>query len=211
MVTEFTLRKISKLVSKIDSRVHTLQQDVRKNITVSVVIHDNVDSMLAKATDARDEYGDDLETLQSLIDARVVLRGALGSANQTAGINYAVTELRGLEQKLAVVSSLLKTVPDETQLSKDTLARRMSARASAQGKATIDVGYGGRYRDGDSDSATLPVLTDQDIDALKVSEKTFKNAIEVTHDKLEHLNSSVGIELPDDVIETLTDLEILGL
>lgn len=211
MTTEFTLRKISKLVSKIDGRVHALQRDVRKNITVSVVIHDSVDSMLAKATDARDDYGVDLETLQSLLDARVVLRGALGSANQTAGINYAVTELRGLEQKLAVVSSLLKTVPDETQLSKDTLARRMNARAMAQGKATIDVGYGGRYRDGDSDSVTLPVLLDQDVEELKAAEKTFKNAIEATHDKLEHLNSSVGIELPDDVIETLTDLEILGL
>ncbi len=210
MTIEFTLRKISKLVSKIDRRVGDVTGEVHKNVTAPVVIHDEVDDMLSKVTDARDEYGDSFETLQGLIDARVVLRGALGSANQTAGINHAVTELRGLEQMLSVVKQLLRTVGDDTQLSATTLERRVSARRETQKSTTIEVGYGAR-RGASGESLVLPTLIDQDVDELKVLQKDLQNAIETTHDKLEQLNSSVGIELPDDVVETLTDLEILGL
>ena len=214
MTTEFTLRKISKLVSKIDRRVGELTGDVNKNVNVSVVIHDEVEDMLDRVSDVQTEWRNDFETLQSLLDIRVTLRGALGSANQSAGINHAVTELRGLEQKLSVVNQLLSKVGDETQLDENTLSRRIEARRQTQKSTTIDVGYGGFGRRGAgdaSDSATLPVLNSSEVAQLEVLKKTFRNAIETTHDKLEHLNSSVGIELPDDVIETLTDLEILGL
>ena len=214
--TGFTLRKISKLVSKIDRRVGELMSDVNKNVSVSVVIHDEVDAMLVKVTNTQNDWAEDFTALQSLIDVRVTLRGALGSANQTAGINHAVTELRGLEQKLSVVRQLLDRVDNETQLDSKTLARRIDARRSTQKSTTIDVGYGGyggrsRGKGNDNDSVDLPTLTDDDVAVLEELRKTFQNAIETTHDKLEMLNSSVGIELPDDVVETLTDLEILGL
>ena len=210
--TGFTLRKISKLVSKIDRRVGELTGDINKNVSVPVVIHDEVDAMLVKVRGTHAEWADDFAALQSLIDIRVTLRGALGSANQSAGINHAVTELRGLEQKLCVVNQVLRTAGDETQLDLKTLARRIDARRETQKSTTIDVvGYGSRARASTGDSADLPTLTDDDIATLEELKKTFQNAIETTHDKLEMLNSSVGIELPDDVVETLTDLEILGL
>lgn len=212
MSTEFTLRKISKLVSKIDRRVGELTGDVNKNVTVPVVIHDEVDAMLAKVANVQTEWSEEFDTLQSLIDVRVTLRGALGSANQSAGINHAVTELRGLEQKLSVVTQVLRTVGDETQLDISTLERMIDARRETQKSTTIDVrGYGSRARASDNDSVILPTLIDDDVVTLEALKKILQNAIETTHDKLEMLNSSVGIELPDDVVETLTDLEILGL
>ncbi len=206
---EFTLRKISKLVSKIDRRIGELTGEVNDNLTVSVVIHDEVDTMLEKVVAVQKEWLKNFDTLQSLINVRVTLRGALGSANQTAGINHSVTELRGLEQMLSVVKQLLRTVGDDTQLSATTLTRRVEARRDGQKSTTIEVGYGSRRNS--SESLILPTLIDQDVDELKVLQKELQNAIETTHDKLEQLNSSVGIELPDDVVETLTDLEILGL
>lgn len=212
MTTEFTLRKISKLVSKIDSRIHKYTDEVHSNVTVPVVIHDPVDDMVVTVENARDEYGSGFETLQNLMDVRVTLRGALGSANQSAGINHLVTELRGLEQKLAVVTQVLRSAPNEVQLSRETLGRRMAARCESQKSATIDVmGYGSRRTAADSDSANLPVLTLEDIHDLEELQGTFQDAIEFTHDQLEKLNSTVGIELPDDVMEILQDLDIVGL
>lgn len=212
VMTEFTLRKISKLVSKIDGRIHNVTGEVNDNITAPVVIHDNVDLMLEAVSNARDAYGDAFETLQGLLDVRVTLRGALGSANQSAGINYLVTELRGLEQKLSVVTQLLKSVPKENQLSRETLARRMEARQHTQLNTTInDMGYGSRRRANDDDSVDLPTLLEADIHNLEEFQRTFQDAIETTHDKLEQLNSSVGIELPEDVVEVLQDLDIIGL
>ncbi len=215
MTTEFTLRKISKIVSKIDRRIGQLTGDVNDNVTVSVVIHDEVDEMLNAVADVHAEWTTNFETLQSLIDARVVLRGALGSANQTAGINHSVTELRGLEQKLSVVTQLLRDAETETQLDSNVLERRIVARREGAKSTTIDVGgysgFGRRGRESNSDSLNIPVLTDQDVGFLKARQRVFQDAIETTHDKLEQLNSSVGIELPDDVVKSLQDLEILGL
>ena len=214
MTTEFTLRKISKLVSKIDRRIGEVSTDVHRNVSVPVVIYDDVVDIRVKVTETQTEWAEGFAALQKLIDVRVTLRGALGSANQTAGINHAVTELRGLEQKLSVVNQLLSAVGDETQLDSKTLGRRMQARRETQKSTTIDVGYGGyRTRAGNdaSDSVNLPALTGLDITTLENFKKTFQNAIEVTHDKLEQLNSSVAIELPDDIVAILTDLEILGL
>ena len=212
MVTEFTLRKISKLVSKIDSRIHKVTGEVNDNVTVPVVIHDNMTEMLIAVTNTRDAYGDAFETLHGLLDVRVTLRGVLGSANQNAGINHLVTELRGLEQKLSVVTQLLRTAPKENQLSRDTLERRMDARREAQKTATIDVmGYGSRHSPDNGDSVDLPVLLESDVHDLEELQRSFQDAIETTHDKLEQLNSTVGIELPEDVVEVLQDLDILGL
>lgn len=215
MATEFTLRKISKLVSKIDRRIGQLTGEVNDNVTVPVVIHDEVDVMLTKVADVHTEWDKNFETLQKLIDARVVLRGALGSANQTAGINRSVTELRGLEQKLSIVTQLLRDVESETQLDSIVLERRIVARREGAKSTTIDVGgYGGfgrRGRETSSDSLNIPVLTDQDVGELKAQQRVFQDAIETTHDNLEQLNSGVGIELPDDLVQSLQTLEILGL
>ncbi len=209
MTNELTLRKISKVVSKIDGRIHELSRDVHGNVTARVVIHDDVSSMLIKVKETHEDYDRNRATLLSLIDMRVTLRSALGSMNQTAGINHLVTELRGLEQKLGVIGQLQRAAPEETQLPEDTLTRRMEARAEAAKSATIDVGGYGRVGR-DESTTNLPVLTDWDVEHLKATEKQLEDQIEAVHDKLEQLNAVTAIELPEDIVKELKDLEIIS-
>ena len=203
MITELTLRKISKLISKIDNRIHELGREVHGNVTAAVVVHDPVKDMIDKVQDTQTEWDEGLNTLLRLVDVRVTLRSALGSANTSAGINHLVTELRGLEQKLGIVNQLVRQAPKETQLSEDVLLGRMEARREAQKSATIDVMSGYHRHGNDESTANLPVLTEEDVVFLEAEVKTFQDAIETTHDKLEQLNASVGIELPDDVTQEL--------
>lgn len=214
MTKDLTLRKISKLVSKIDNRIHEISRDVYANVTTAVVVHDPISDMLSKVEDTRTEWDEGLNALLRLVDVRVTLRSALGAANTNAGINHLVTELRGLEQKLSIVTQLIRQAPKETQLSNKVLILRMEARQEAQKNATIDVsGYGGgRFGSGvavDGSTVSLPVLTDKDVTSLELQVKTLQDAIETTHDKLEQLNASVAIELPDDVVQELQDLDII--
>ena len=210
MTKELTLRKISKLVSKIDNRIHELSRDVHNNVTTTVVVHDPVPDMVDRVEDTRTEWDEGLNTLLRLVDVRVVLRSALGATNTNAGINHLVTELRGLEQKLGIVTQLVRQAPKETQLSEDVLALRMKARREAQKNATIDVsGYSLGRHVGDVNEAKLPTLTNNDVIVLETQVKLFEDQIETTHDKLEQLNASVAIELPDDVVQELQDLDII--
>ena len=119
-----------------------------------------------------------------------------------------MTELCGLEQKLNLSRQIQRSSPKETQLTVDVLKRRMEARREAQTNATIDVsGYGRQNAEVTSD---LPVLGKHNIVYLELMETQMKDQIEATHDKLEHLNSTVAIELPDDVVEELQSLNILS-
>ena len=211
MIKELTLRKISKLVSKIDDRTHKLSNEVHGNVTVTVHIHDAVSRMIGKVKDARTEWDEGLNTLLRLIDVRVTLRSALGAANTNAGINHLVTELRGLEKKLGIVTQLARLAPKETQLPDNVLARRMEARREGQKGVSIDVSSSYRFRGAadDENTANLPVLTDDDVVFLESQITTLQDAIETTHDKLEQLNATVAIELPDDVVQELQDLDLI--
>ncbi|KKN14209.1 hypothetical protein LCGC14_0998480 [marine sediment metagenome] len=208
MTKELTLRKISKLVSKIDDAIRERSRDIYENIVTTVVIHDPISDMIKTVVGANEDWDEALMEVLRLIGLRVTLRGALGSANQSAGINHLVTELCGLEQKLNLSRQIQRSAPKETQLTVDVLKRRMEARREAQTNATIDVsGYGRQNAEVTSD---LPVLGKHNIVYLELMETQMKDQIEATHDKLEHLNSTVAIELPDDVVEELQSLNILS-
>ena len=211
MTKELTLRKISKLVSKIDNRIHELSREVHSNVTATVVVHDPFSDMITKVHDTRTEWSRGLKDLLSLVGLRVTLRSVLGSANTNAGINHLVTELRGLEQKLSILTQLVRQAPQETQLSDNVVARRMEARREGQKGVSIDVSSSYRFRGhaDDENTAKLPVLTDEDVTFLESQVKAVQDAIETTHDKLEQLNATVAIELPDDVVQELQDLDLI--
>jgi hypothetical protein len=212
MTIELTLRKISKLVSKIDNRIHETSRDVHDKIVATIVVHDSVSDMIDLVAGTWHEWDEAFNALLRLVDVRVTLRGALGSANQNAGINHLVTELRGLEKKLSIVTQVLRSAPKETQLTTEQLRRRMEARREASKNTTIDVsgGYGRHFGGDDGITANLPVLQDGNIVSLETQVKLFEDQIETTHDKLEQLNATVAIELPDDVVTELQDLDILA-
>ena len=211
MTKELTLRKISKLVSKIDDRTHKLSSEVHDNVTTTVVIYDAISGMIDKVQDTRTAWDEGLNTLLRLIDVRVTLRSALGAANTNAGINHLVTELRGLEKKLSIVTQLARLAPKETQLPDKVLTGRIEARREAQKGVSIDVSSTYRFhgRSEDESTSNLPVLTDDDVVFLEAQIKIVQDAIETTHDKLEQLNATVAIELPDDVVQELQDLDII--
>lgn len=203
MSTELTLRKLSKLVTKLDARIYEVGQEVTGNVSAPVVIHDEVKDMVSKVNEVSAELDGSLDLLIRLIALRVTLRDAIGSTNQTAGVNRLVTELRGLEQQLSYISSLRQATKGDTQLSPATLKLRIvAAREQALAPDSYSIG---RARD----TVELPVYTEAFVEMLESRDKMMTAQIEEIHDKLEQINSTVRIQIENDLATEMREVEIL--
>lgn len=203
MSTELTLRKLSKLVTKIDARIYEVGQEATTNVSTPVVIHDEIQDMRKKVDLASHDLESSLDTLIRLIGLRVTLRDAIGITNQQAGVNRLVTELRGLEQQLSYINTLRQATRGETRLSFDTLKLRMTA--AREQSLTPDT-YTLRR---DRDTTELPAFTEKFVEKLEAHDKVMSAQVEQIHDKLEQINSTVLIQIEDDLATEMRELEIL--
>lgn len=204
MSTELTLRKLSKLVTKIDARIYEVGQETTSNVSVPVVIHDEIKDMRSKVDQASDELETSLEMLIRLIALRVTLRDAIGSTNQTAGVNRLVTELRGLEQQLSYINTLRQATKGETRLSLETLKLRIIA---AREQSLTDASYAVRR---DRNIFELAAFEESFVELLDSYDKVMTAQVEDIHDKLEQINSTVRIQIEDDLATEMRELEILA-
>jgi hypothetical protein len=204
MSTELTLRKLSKLVTKIDARIYEVGQEATHNVSAPVVIHDEIKDMRKKVDQASSDLESSLDMLIRLIGLRVTLRDAIGITNQQAGVNRLVTELRGLEQQLSYISTLRQATRGETRLSLETLKLRIIA--AREQSLTPDT-YTLRR---DRDTNELPAFTEKFVETLEAHDKVMSAQVEEIHDKLEQINSTVRIQMEDDLLTEMRELEILA-
>lgn len=204
MSTELTLRKLSKLVTKIDDRIYEMGQEMTSNVSVPVVIHDEIEDMRNKVARASQDLESSLSTLLRLIGLRVTLRDAIGIANGSAGINRLVTELRGLEQQLSYINTLRQATKGETRLSLDTLKLRIIA---VREQSVSADSYTLRR---DRNTVELPAFEESFVELLDSHDKVMAAQVEEIHDKLEQINSTVRIQIEDDLATEMRELEILA-
>ncbi len=203
MSTELTLRKLSKLVTKIDARIYEVGQETSSNVSVPVVIHDEITDMRSKVDQASKDLKSSLSFLLRLIGLRVTLRDAIGITNQSAGVNRLVTELRGLEQQLSYINTLRQATKGETRLSLDTLKLRIIA---AREQALTADSYSIRR---DRNIFELAAFDESFVELLDSHDKVMTAQVEEIHDKLEQINSTVRIQIEDGLATEMRELEIL--
>jgi len=200
-----TLRRIKKLVNKIDDELQLETSDLEKNLSRSVFVHDSNAEIERQLNEALAAWRTSLDRSSALQRVRQQLRELAGLTNASTGVNSLVTELRSLEQMRTIITRQLRRVPDARPDS-TALSTRLTA-LRKRGEATrIEVStYGG----GDSTTINVYTLEQSDLDSLREQEKALKNRIEAVGDRLERINASVEVEIPAALEDALKTLELV--
>jgi hypothetical protein len=203
---EVTIRKATKLVSRIDNKLAEFNRVVTQSTTRSVFVHDELLTVTNQLLEANDKYQDALTALQDLYELRVEIRALVGAANAQHKINDRVTKLRGLESMLSVVKQIRRTVT-EPVLENEQLRVRLAALAKKASGAQVSVQAWGQRED--TDTVTLSTLAQADLDELESFELKYQRAIEDLHDELESINNNTTLELSDVLVASLVSFDVL--
>lgn len=203
---EITLRKATRLVSKIDCRINELSADVSTSTSKTVFVYDATNDVALQLTETLKEHREGLTLLLRLYDARVTLRNLVGTTNATSGVNELVTLLKGYEAKFQFVSSILLRGKD-VQLSRPALNTRLEAYRTNKNATQVSIRTS--YVERNDDNVAFGVLEQADLDSLRSLERELSKKSEATHDQLERINNTVTVDLPDDVVAVLTEAEVL--
>jgi hypothetical protein len=196
---ELTLRKASKLVNKIDKKLGEMRGEVSDVANFRVSIHEPVEQSVQQIDDSTDSAHELLVNIERLMTIRTEIRKGIGHANShgtaKAGdaINMLVSDLAGLQQRIAFFSGFVANAI--AKVDKQSLRERIATLAAAE-RAYVNT----------IDAGSLP----QDIlDGLKEQIQGWQHRIEEIHDRLEYLNTHTAITL-DKAHETkLRELRVL--
>lgn len=135
----------------------------------------------------------EIKRQESLLFALYNIRGLVGTANSTAGIDLHLTDAAFMDKRtaqLAVVAAA-KPMTDITILKGQLEKIRASAGANARPSL-----YG-------SDTVSTSVFTQEQIDQAKSEMLKLKKQKQSINDKILELNIKTEIVLPDQVVSTL--------
>jgi len=203
---QVTLRKAARLLSQVDAKLSELNGRLYETSSKSVFVADNQDDIRRRLAETRDTGLALLTSVQLLTDARTTLRGLVGAANATNGINDLVTVLKGTELKLNTVRALRNRVGTEPALDERELGVRLTALTTARdaGAATVN-----RYLTRGEDNQSFNVYTQTDLDAFSTFEKSLAKKMESTQDQIERINNTVSFEVSADVEKVLQQTNVL--
>jgi len=186
---EINLRKARKLESKIGNLINNLREDLisYKSVRVNADIQTEI---LPVLVGARNDFFDSFKNMQSLVDARFMIRGLIANANETSGINSKIILKVTLENKIAIFNSVLRNfnVLDKKSLEDD--AQRFK----------VQLSNGDRFS---KSSFEANFLLDKDEDNFKKDQIILSKQIDSIEDDLLGLNYSTKIKLDNDLIVLL--------
>ena len=209
MSMNLTIRRITKLVNKIDSALHETTKDATLTSHRFVFIHDS-NAVIAKQMDMHvGEWRESMQTFIQLHDIRRSLREMVGKANAENGVNDLVTELRAVEAVLGFLTSMKTRTGKESRLVESEMNARLTALRKVGEKAQVEVSAWRVGRDADSNVQSFTVLEQSDLNWLRDEEKALKARIEGITDQLERINASIEVEIPEELEEQLKELELV--
>jgi len=195
-----TLRKLSKIITKVDNELVDAKRDFINNTSRTVFVHDPSNIVSTQLDEAHTKSIDALNRFNKLSELRVYLRKLLGKMNAQHGVNDLVTDLRGIDFQRSIIKSFLNM--DKYRLDGGDLTCRLEALSESEKNVTD------RYHSYDG-SHTFNILTKADVEQFVENDKQLRRSAEIIQDDLESLNSTFVVMLETDVIKSLTDLGIL--
>ncbi len=210
MSTQFSLRRLSKMVKAVDVLINEAREDINRSTSVSINVHDELDSIQTQVRDSGMEFGNATDRFGELLSLRTTLRLIIGAANQANGVNDLVTELQMVNTALALYQHLKNSHGHKEMLSNENLSRRVQAARDRPETARVEVGYGAfGGRGGDDDSLIMTTLSEDSLDWVKSSLGEAKFRSEAIVDQLERINTSIMIEISDHVVDALTGFVVI--
>ena len=210
MSMNLTIRRITKLVNKIDSALHEVTREATLNTHKNVFIHDSDEIVVTQLNSAASTWSESMNNFVQLHDIRQELRTMVGKANAENGVNDLVTELRAVEAKLGFYTSMRTRTGTDPRLPLSQLSTRLKALRKKGEKAQVEVSAWHRGSETDTNMQSFITLGQSDMDEMRVEEKSLKARIEGITDQLERINASVEVEIPGDLEEQLKKLELVS-
>jgi len=202
MSTQFSLRRLSKIVKALDALINETRDEINRSTSVSVNVQDEMESIKSQVRLAGMDFEFATDRFGELLSLRTTLRMAIGTANQANGVNDLVTELHAVNTTLALYTHLKQRHNRDEKLGDENLSRRVEAAkvVAAPGERS----YG--YRD---DSLTVVTLGEDEVEWIqeRLGEAKFRS--EAIVDQLERINTTISLELPDESVLALTQWQII--
>jgi len=197
---QFTLRKASKLISKIDTKIGELNQEKDVNIQKDFLVYDSKDVVLAELNSAREKVIGNIGNILLLQAVRTNIRTAIGQANAAIGINTLLSAANGLQQRIGVLRYTVRVLQADVRPDDAVIINRLETQAvlsKTSDRASI------------KDNIYLKTLTEKDREDLKAQLKIEQDNLDIVHDQLESLNVTTQVDLADADINVLKNAGIL--
>lgn len=189
---ELNLRKARKLESKISKFI----MDERNSLNTYTDVRINADvqsEVLPVLNKVRGTFIDKVSNINSLIDARFLIRRMIGESNETSGINFKINNKVILEHKL----STFNNIDINSTLDSETLEDK-----SAILKTSLVNGDVNRYGEVRTSFSTN-FLNPNDTEGFKKDKTSMIKNIEQLEDELLELNYSTKVKLDTNLVTLL--------
>ena len=205
---QITLRKLSKLIQRVDSELHDIRRDALYTTKFEAFVYDDVNNIYKSLQEAREEYSELTGRVIELIQVRTALRNLLGVANHENGVNDIVTKLAGLNVELQFIQELRKNAGKKVRLTIPEIEARLEAKKNTASGAQVTVRTFGDTGKA-NDTISLNVLEEEDLDRLEATEKSIKVGIDNYVEILERINRVVEVPIPLETLERVEQLNII--
>jgi hypothetical protein len=187
-----TLRKANTLQNAIAEAIKQIK------IQTSVTINE-FEVLETKLNDANKELFANDKRRSDLLVAQFSIRGLVGSANATSGVDSKLTQAAYIDKR---ISQLTDIVGSDKQISLDVIKgkldkirnRKEESRASLYGR---------------EDDVTTPVQTADQLDAVKTLVQDLRKQKQKLNDEILELNVRTEISLTNDIVEILKKENLL--
>jgi hypothetical protein len=190
---QINLRKANAIQHEIRAALKGMRRDVR----ISVTEFEDAGKAIDKALAA---YDDSLAKSEALTTALFEIRGKVGSANETGGINAALTRVAEIGE---LISLYTPATADSAQCLDDMVLAGKVAKLKEQPKDSS--GYYGRGEE----TVQTGIFDETALKAAKTRIATLKREKRDLQDQLLAMNVKVTITLSDAAVAALTEEGIL--
>lgn len=177
--------------SMIQNRIQELLKEININLTVDINEFEEVASVIQEANNRL--FTNDTRR-QRLLLTLYNIRGLVGTANASSGVDIALTKAAFLDRRVAQLQEIVNTPP-----MKSIEVIRGQVEKLKQEVSDSRAIYGRR------DTVSTSVVAEKQIDQARKEILNLKKQKQQLNDQVLELNVKTEVPLSEDVIKTLTD------
>lgn len=194
-----SLNKANKIRNQVDQLLQEQYSGYQQLTTIRLNGYEGADLIQEKIDEARGNQALRVASIIDLADVLYELRGLIQKANMALGINDVIGELAKTEELIKAFSNLDQPIYTEMVPAKAMARANEDVRIATPQTSTRSVAPFLIF------SAADPLIQAEIVDKLK----TLKKASQVLQEKRNELNHSKYLELPETMVEVLTEYEIV--
>jgi hypothetical protein len=188
---KITLRKANSIRNTIEDEIKSL----KFNYKITIDRYEDNEEAIEKATV---DYANTSAKRDSLLEALYEIRGLVGDANVSSGINAMLITLAHLDKDIVFIDKMACAGP---RLSEKSIAGKVNELLNNEKSL--------HHHYGDSHGAQTSIFSEENIEKQKKTLSKMKKIKRESQDKLMELNIQTKISLSQNVVKTLSELDII--